>query len=371
MRPGALEIHTWLNDPTQRPVIVDLLRKSLGVRVDLQRTDLREYAALLTRAFESGDLRARKMKLPHLHRDRVDEAPPPVKTEEKKQKHVLDFVVEYPDGKPAPGYEYVLLHPSGKREDGKLAGDATIHRDGVDPGSYGLHIKEIERVNWDASVASVAEEIPLSATATGFADGTMAKVRIFREYAEADDEVVDTFQATIERDRLATTYRYDDTKSDRKHEQGVVRLVAEVSIGKYWAKTTRPVELQLKTIVATTWNGTVVHDGATPSLTIEATGYDDGTPVKVKLWRFVPEGDDQEALAIEDATLAGGVAKLDFTVAEDPDAKKAIEGRTIFWSGEYHAEIEIGADAPRLGVSKFLAVVPAARLFPLDEEESK
>src|SRR5262249_14593938 len=157
--------------------------------------------------------------------------------------------------------------------------DATIHKAHARPGTYVVTLKEIDAAAWEAREAQAGEAVGLGALVWGFADGTPARVRIFREHEEADGEVIETLDAKVENNRIHLEHTFDETHVRSAWEQSVA-LVAELSVesGKYWAKTVRPLQITLKAVHAS-WTNQLVYGPDVAELVVRAHGYKDGTKV--------------------------------------------------------------------------------------------
>jgi hypothetical protein len=271
------------------------------------------------------------------------------------ERHALDYVFQYPDGSPTSGLDWVLTHPSGKTEKGTFGPHAAIHREDVDPGSYAVTLKEIERVEWSKASAVPNEEVELVARVVGFADGAPAKVRVFRKHDEADDRVLDTIEARVDQGRVECSYRFDDTIAARSSWEGGLELVAELSFdeGKCWAKTIAPLQLALKSLRRVAWASKEIQDGEDAELQIETVGYDDGTKLDAELWRFDDEGDHRKLASLPAVPIAGGRASfaLPCAFADGPDS---FASSAIGRPGEYFVRVAVDHAVARSRSSQLL-----------------
>lgn len=266
--------------------------------------------------------------------------------------HFVEFRVVDPQGRAIGGLPYVLHEPSGARSPGTLAPDGRVRRDDVDRGVHGLELEDVESVTWGVERVACDAEIPLYARVSGCDDGTMVRIRIFREAAETDADVVDTLEAEVVEGGVATTWRYryadDDT---RAAEVGEASFVAEVSVpgGRAWGKTTIPVTLVLKAITTVDWDRDKAPPGATVELHADTTGFSEGTAAMITVYAVGPQGDGRPIASLSDLATTGGRVATTWTVPSDP--------------GELYFEVAIDDVVSRVGVSDFLVVArPRARV---------
>lgn len=284
----------------------------------------------------------------------AEEHEPPPEPEVQEVEHDLNFTFVYPDGTEAGGWEYRLTDPNGSETDGTLGDDGLIEESDVPPGTYQVELKEVSSVGWLEPTATIYEPAPLIANVWGVADGTAAKVRLFREYQEQDEQVLQEMDATVEGNTVRCELEYDYTADDvRKAEQGVARLVAEVSLegGKLWNKTSIPLELQLKTLESVRWESPRVGPERDAVVVARILGYPPGAEAKMELWMNDPQ-EGPTKLADLTVPIEHDQARkaLRFAPSDDPDAPP-FESDTIQQTGEYFVVVVIEDDVRREGRS--------------------
>lgn len=264
----------------------------------------------------------------------------------------VEFVFEYPDGTKVGGLEYVLLDPSQKQAPGTLAQSGTITRRGVTPGDYTVVLKEIEYAVWEKRRARVGDELKLIARTSGYPDGTAATVKLYRERTESPGDELATVEAQVRGDVIEATLQYEAKDDAQKAETGVIGLVAEVSLdgGKTWAKTTRPLQLQLETLAGVSWSKDRAAAGDSVDLVIEAFGYPPGTQVAIELWRLDFIEGDSKLCDVGPVPLSGTKAIARCTYGSAASAGSgAIEA-----CGEYYAIVTIEGSTTRTARSDLL-----------------
>ena len=154
-------------------------------------------------------------------------------------------MVQRPDGEPVSGLAWELIHPDGKtKEKGTLGSDGAVHKDGVKEGAYTLILKEVEHATWRSTELRPGEPARLAARVWGFAAGTAAKIRLFRELEETDT-VRDPGDAEILGvDRRATLNDALDDMLTSSHGATVVTGRREEFVGVVdFASVTRQIQL--------------------------------------------------------------------------------------------------------------------------------
>jgi hypothetical protein len=285
--------------------------------------------------------------LPSQARVEEDEAPA---REEPMERHDLRFAFEYPDRSPAGAWAYRFTDLDGNRSTGELPENGMIEESNVREGVYQVELKEVSSVHWLERAVDCGAEVALVAHVSGFDDGAAAKVRIFRQFAELDAQVVDTLDASVADGRVEHTFRFDYAASARRaSQQGQLRFVAEVSLedGRVWCKTLEPLKVQLKTLREVRWAERVVAPGTDAEIVVRTLGYPDGVEVALHLFVQDPLEGARE-LTVLSATLAGGEARarLLFAPSTEPSDPE-LEGDRIQRAGEYFVRALIEDDVKR------------------------
>jgi hypothetical protein len=346
-------VRSWAACPLAR----HSLRRTLAELDVASDHDLVRSAA---RALERGSLRMfreRTASMRAIETEKPEETTNAVEVET----HDLNFTFQYTDGSPAGGIAYRFFDLDEQTTEATLGDDGLIDKHGVPAGTYRVELKEIVSVVWAEKKVQCGTEVALSALVSGYADGTAAKVRIFREFQEKDDEVVDEIDATVSGDRIECVYDYDYAKNDRRAgQQGTVRLTAEISLddGAVWCKTIDALEIQLKTLRAVRWNAKRVHPAFDAEVIANAIGYPDGSEATIELWANHPI-DGPTSLTSVTAPIVDRVARAQFSFlpSSDPSVPTFESGR-IQHAGELFATIAIEDDVTRTARTDLLICDP-------------
>jgi hypothetical protein len=228
--------------------------------------------------------------------------------EDLAEHHFIGFAVLDANGDPYPDVEYQLRGPGGEREEGSLGSSGQLRKDDVDGDDYTLVLREIDAVQWSEAAASSGQPLTIDARVLGYDDGAGVEVRLFREYAETDDDVLQTLTGEVQGGtvQVAWAYRHDrNGPFARCH--GIVHLVAEVRVGKNgpWAKTMQPLALQLPTVVAARWSTHTTAPGREVELLVETAGVVDGTPMSIQVFARKRDGTQLELELFEESVEAG------------------------------------------------------------------
>ena len=243
--------------------------------------------------------------------------------EDLVEKHDVAFLVLDGNGDPYGGLDYRLEGPDGD-EEGTLGDSAEIEKSDVTSEDYCLTLREVVAVSWGAPSAEADIEVTIEALLHGYADGTAAEVRLFRLYAEQDDDVLETLDATVTADKASVSWTYaHDPDGPFAKDQGVVYIVAEVRVGAEgpWAKTLEPLALQLPTVDEARWSDDEVEPGEEVELTLTADGVPDGTPITVEVFQCRRSGEELLLESFEETIEAGTLSlRWAFPESDDPDA---------------------------------------------------
>lgn len=264
-----------------------------------------------------------------------------------EQTHTVDFTVVYPDGTPADGLGYALVGPGGERSTGRLGADGKVHKDGARDSVWTLELQAVDEASWSTPRVRAGEPVRIIARTSGCPDGAPVRVRVFRQGAESDDEVLEERSASVQSDRLQVDYQFDDSGA-RASWTGEVLLLAEVAIdGAVWAKTP-PLTVALKTLAAARWIPATADDGANVELVVGASGYPDGATLTAELWACTYDGGNRKLGDLPKANVSGERTRwtLACTRAADPDAHPWQDG-TLCAAGEYYVVVR-GASPSRV-----------------------
>jgi hypothetical protein len=254
-----------------------------------------------------------EIQIPAAEEEAQAEPPPILRSERKKSWVEFNFV--YPDGTPVAGLDYVL-----------------------EDGNWTAILRDIESVTWSSPRIECEDKAFIKAKVTGYVYGTKAKVNIYREFKESKKDIIETLEGRIENDMLTVEwqYKFDSTK-ERKAETGVARFVAEVELegGKRWAKTTTPLEVELKTIKRVAWSQQTVNYGGAVDLLIETMGFGIGAEANLELWMVDFYGEFKKKADLESVTMFGPKSKLRCVYGNGSGAVKIDE------AGEYFIVVKI------------------------------
>ena len=229
--------------------------------------------------------------------------------ERARRTHTVAFVFQYPDQSPFGDVDYVWIPADGERSDRTLPANGEIEEQDVPYGNYVVELKEVDAVSWGAKSALCDDEIAILARTSGFADGTSATVRVFRELAEAEGEHIATLTGEVAANQVEVMYKHDyNASEDDQRRSGIESLIAEVEVEGSWAKTTRPLALELKSILSARWASRRAQEGEPLGFDVRTLGFADGTPVELKVLYDHPLEDDVELESLSDVTVQNGRA---------------------------------------------------------------
>ncbi len=280
----------------------------------------------------------------------VPPPPPPVRVE--RGKSWVEFLFTYPDNKPVGGLDYVLEDPDGVQESGTLGDDGKIRRDGIPEGNWTAIIRDVESAVWTTPKIKCDDAATVHAKVSGYVYGTPAKVNIYRELKETKKDIIKSLSGRIENDTVDFEWTYDYASTEeRKAETGIARFIAEVEVegGKHWAKTLRPLEVELKSIKKVAWSATKVMSGGSVTLLIETAGYPDGTEAKLELWSVDGFGEIKKEADLDPVEISEGKASVPCRYGASATGDIAIRK-----AGEYFVGVRIEDQVKRSARSELL-----------------
>jgi hypothetical protein len=217
----------------------------------------------------------------------------------------VEFDFEYEDATPVPGLGYQLIDPANVRTRGTLGSDGVVKRTHVS-GRYAVALREVDLVEWKRRTARFGDSVDIVGRATGFDDGTLGEVRVYRLFDEARDRAVATLPVTLQDGRVDATWRCEPPAK----EQGLARFVAELSFdgGRVWKKSD-PVDIELPTIESVSWSSRRARSGDEVQLSVRTLGFTPGAEVAVSIHRHRPGGDDKKVADLPAPKLAPRVTQ--------------------------------------------------------------
>ncbi len=249
-------------------------------------------------------------------------------------KHFVAFEVLDGAGDPYPGLAYVLQCPDGTLEEGTLPDAAQIRRDDVSDESYSLALKLVEEITWSTTSASCGEDVELRGRVSGYPDGTEVEIRIFREFRESDDEVIDTLTGTVEGSQVVVHWAYDvnaDHAIGGSHP--MLPFVAELRIpgAPGWAKTAEAVLFELPAIRVARWSSRATAPGKAVEIHVAVAGIPDGSPLTIEVFGQQRDGSQPRLDSYEGVVVTDGGVVLPWTYDSDPsDPNAANEAECFF-----------------------------------------
>lgn len=149
------------------------------------------------------------------------------------QEHWLDIRFEDAAGRRVSGVPYALEAPSGAVTEGWLTGNGRVRREGLSEGTGTVTLRCLQDAKWSTSEATVGQEVRVTATATGFADGTDATVEVRRVPAEGGHpSTVQEIETAVEGEAVqeSWTYAYQETGRPAASGPQMPAYVAEVRV---------------------------------------------------------------------------------------------------------------------------------------------
>ena len=251
--------------------------------------------------------------------------------EDMAPKHFIGFVVLDGGGDPYPGLAYALSGPDGDREEGELATDGQVRRDDVLHDGYLFQLKTVLEVGWDVEASDCGEEIGLTATVSGFEDGTPAEIRIFRERRETDDDMLESLESTVEGGTVRATWVYDPNADYAiSSPPAELSFIAEVRVDGMWAKTLVPVRVTMPRVETAKWSRRATKPGKTVMMRVDLTGVPDDSPVTVEVFRQLRSGGQELLTTLEGIVVDDNGVEVPWVYECDPDDVSATEAECLF-----------------------------------------
>jgi hypothetical protein len=218
----------------------------------------------------------------------VTQAPAEPEIEDLAPQHFVAFEVLDGEGDPYPDLGYLLRGPDAEVEEGTLSGP--LRREGVANDDYHLTIKTVDALDWGVDATMCAHEVALCGRVTGHADGTEVEIRVFRELRETDDDVIATVTATVEGGLVSASWTYEMGTIAGARAQ--LRFIAELRVGGVpgWAKTVRPLVVELPAIRAARWSERRVGPGQPLEIRAEVVGIAEGSTMTVEVFKQRRDG---------------------------------------------------------------------------------
>jgi len=309
----------------------------------------REVADAFVRLVELGDVQVTRMALRPLATSlEAGQGVVPEAGEslaELAAQHFVEFRFVDSHGNAVSGIPYVFTDAHGGQEPGTLGRDGRIRRDRVEDGMYSVELEAVVSAHWESLAAPCDDAVSVRAKVTGCADGTRVTIRIFREYSETDDDVIDTVEGEVTSGEVVVPWSYDYASDEqRSAAQGTVAFIAEVALSSgSWAKTIEPLTVTLKTIELADWS----HEDCAPETEVElfarVAGLSDAATATFSIYRTKPQGDGELVETLEATTVTGERIAVQWTAPERP--------------GEFYFEVAVDDTVGRAAVSDYLCVL--------------
>lgn len=259
----------------------------------------------------------------------VQQPPVEPEVEDLAPQHFIAFEVIDGAGDPYPDLGYVLRGPEEELEEGTLSGP--IRREGVANDDYELTIKTVDALEWAVDATTCAQEVVLRGRVTGHADGTEVEIRIFRELRETDDDVVATVSAAVEGGLVVASWTYEAETIAGSHAQ--LRFIAELRVSGVpgWAKTRRPLVVELPAIRSACWSERRVAPGQSLEMRVEVVGIAEGSTMTVEVFKQRRDGAQECLDTFEGLSVTQGAVMVPWTFEADvEDAMMITEAECFF-----------------------------------------
>jgi hypothetical protein len=273
--------------------------------------------------------------------------------EDLAEKHDVGFLVLDANGEPYTGLAYRITGPDGEPEDGELPANGQVDRKNVESEMYTLTLREIRDAAWGGETACAEVGVELTAAVQGYDDGTEVQIRLFRQYAETDDDLLEELSATVSHGRVRTVWTYvHDREGPFAKEHDIVEVVAEVRIGTDgpWDKTVVPLALQLPTVDDADWSDHEVAPGEEITLSLTAVGVPDGTPLAIQIFKCRRSGEQLLIDEFDDLCVEGEQVAVAWAYPESDDADAPLVEAECFFIAT------LDGDPNRITVSDMLTV---------------
>jgi hypothetical protein len=287
------------------------------------------------------------------HESRLGESTPAeADVEDLVEKHDVGFAVLDGNGEPYGGLDYLLFGPGSEEEEGTLADNGELHRKRVSSEDYRLVLRDIADAAWGVESVCAKISVTVTASVVGYDEGTELEVRLFRQFAEADDEVLATLSAVVHGSTASATWTYEhDSEGPFATDQGVVEIVAEVRASGTgpWAKTLVPLALQLPTVDDAAWSDDEVSPGEPVTLGLSAIGVPSGTPIAIEIYKCRRSGEELLLESFPDLKVEGDRVEVVWVHPPAEEGAPPIEAECFFIA-------TLDGDPNRITVSNMLTV---------------
>jgi len=153
----------------------------------------------------------------------------------ERREHWIEFAFRDAAGAPVQGTPYRLEPPAGAADDGWLNGHGRVGRDAVPAGEGAATVRGVHTARWERDVVEPGTAVAVTATTSGYDDGTPATIRILEVRVRGSD-VVD--------DEIDTEVRGDEIKAEWRYERPSSSALTSASEGPSQAPSTSPLELR-------------------------------------------------------------------------------------------------------------------------------
>jgi len=129
--------------------------------------------------------------------------------------HRIEFHFKLESGQTiedAAGFE--LIHPSGKKEKGKLASGA-FERSGVPEGLYQMKFSYIENCSWSTNSGIGEPSVRMEVYTGGFPDGTAVTFKVYTRFHSRKEQPRAKVQASLKHHYACGTFHYRQEVGER------------------------------------------------------------------------------------------------------------------------------------------------------------
>ena len=130
------------------------------------------------------------------------------------------FAAQFTDGAEAKqsSRRRRLTDPDGNEDDGFIAGSGTVQKSRIESEGEGeIALRMLMRARWSTEDAKIGDEVTVTASATGFEDGTPATVLIKR-VSDTGADTEDVIDAEVSGEEIEATWTYESEEADAKRE---------------------------------------------------------------------------------------------------------------------------------------------------------
>ncbi len=142
------------------------------------------------------------------------------------EKDYVEFEVVGTDGDPIEGLAYELVLPDGETKDGTLGNDGSVREEEISRGTASLRLQGLHDARWNASLATVDEDIELLVDAARL-EGSVT-FEVYREFQEGPNDCLERLSGTIDGGQASASWKYSfDERDEGTSPRFVFHAVSE------------------------------------------------------------------------------------------------------------------------------------------------